>query len=92
MFKYERILTDDEQKYLEHDLLDIKDWIDKAIIGKINNCMKRLAKAEQERLMQIGVDMIPAKLESLCKSAFNSKDYKNRQERDSIEFNRDVTK
>lgn len=47
MITYTRTITDAEQKILEHDLLDIKDWIDKAIQGKINNCAKRFIVAQQ---------------------------------------------
>lgn len=45
MFNYHRSLTDEEMAILENDLLDVKDWIDKAIEGKINNCRKRILKA-----------------------------------------------
>lgn len=82
MIKYERVITDQEQLILENDLLDITDWINKAIEGKINNCAKRLARAEHDRLAKEGADMIPAKISSLCNSAFNCKTYKNRKERD----------
>ncbi len=82
MIEYKRTITDYEQKVLENDLLDIVDWINKAIEGKINNCLKRLAKEEHQRLINEGTDLIPAKLDSLCKNAFNRKDYKNRIERE----------
>lgn len=82
MIEYKRIITDEEQKILENDLLDIKDWIDKAIEGKINNCMKRLAKSEQERLIASGADMVPARAIDLCQSAFKCETYKNRAERE----------
>lgn len=43
--EYKRTLTQEEIKALHHDLLDIKDWIEKAIDGKIAKCKERM---EQE--------------------------------------------
>ena len=83
--RYERDFTELEQKILEHDLLDVKDWINKAIEGKINQCMKRLIKAEQERLIAKGADTIPVGYEALCRSAFGSKEYLNRVQREALE-------
>ena len=85
-------ITDEEQKILEHDLLDVEKWIVDAVQGKINNCMKRLAKAEQERLIQSGAEMMPTKPEALCKSAFACKEYKNRVAREKEILNKEVTK
>lgn len=37
-----RILTTTEELILKNDLLDVQDWVDKAIDGKINSCKKRM--------------------------------------------------
>jgi hypothetical protein len=89
MIKYERIITDEEQKYLAHDLLDIKEWIDKAIEGKINNCMKRAAIQYRESLKTNLSSMIPANDKTAALTLINSKEYKNRvqRENDSIQIN-----
>lgn len=89
MINYERVITDEEQMILENDILDVKDWIDKAIEGKIAQCSKRLAKAEQERLIAEGADMIPASMTKLCASALCRKEYLNRAERDALELQGD---
>ena len=92
MIKYERIITDEEQKILEHDLLDINQWIEGMIIGKINNCKKRAAIACRELLKQEGAEMVPASDSMAVKILFEREDYANRVQRDSKEFNRDITK
>ncbi len=84
MITYNRIITDDEQKILENDLLDIVDWINKAIEGKINNCSKRLAQTEAERLKNTGAKMIPASVSDLCKSALVNPGYLNRKKREEL--------
>ena len=37
-----RTLTTIEVSVLKNDLLDIQDWVTKAIDGKVNNCKKRM--------------------------------------------------
>lgn len=80
--EYRKVLTSRQVKILQHDLADIKDWIDRAIEGKINNCLKRIALEERERLVVVGVKLIPATTEDLVNSAFNNPAYKSRAERE----------
>lgn len=82
MFEYKRIITDEEQKMLEHDLFDIKDWIDKAIDGKVNNCMKRAAGECRQIMKQFPDAMIPANDRIAALALFSSKHYKNRLQRE----------
>jgi len=84
MIKYYREISDYEEAVLKNDLLDIQDWINKAIEGKIAKCTQRMADAEKQRLIANGADTIPARIEDLCKSAMNCKEYLNRIERESI--------
>ena len=37
-----RTLTTTEEQVLNDSLLDIQDWVDKAIDGKVNNCKTRM--------------------------------------------------
>ena len=37
-----RTLTTTEQSVLENDLLDVQDWVNKAIDGKVAACKKRM--------------------------------------------------
>ena len=57
MINYTRVITDEEQKILENDLLDVVDWINKAIEGKINNCLKRAALQFDQFAKQENMDI-----------------------------------
>lgn len=82
--EYKRTFTDDEVAMLNHDLLDIKDWIDKAIDGKIANCLKRAANEHRQNLKNSGAEMIPANDAAAFKQLIASKDYKNRVQREAV--------
>jgi hypothetical protein len=81
--EYTRILTDEEVKILEHDLLDIKDWIDKAIDGKINNCGKRAARQYDEVAKADDLDTVPTKDHLKRAALFAHPNYKNRLQRET---------
>lgn len=87
MIEYSRVITDEEQKILENDLLDIKDWIDKAIEGKINNCMKRAAKQYEELAKVEKLPTVPTTEFMKAKTLFARPDYKNRVTRDAVKIN-----
>lgn len=82
MITYTRIITDDEQKILENDLLDVVDWINKAIEGKINNCMKRAAKQYEEKAKVENLPTVPTTEIAKARTLFARSDYKNRVARD----------
>lgn len=82
MIKYERVITDDEQKMLEHDLLDINDWINKAIEGKINNCAKRASLEYQGKARELGLKTIPTDMKECALNLFKLESYKNRSTRE----------
>ena len=81
MAKYTVDLTVFQEKVLENDLLDINDWLQKAMEGKINNCLKRLAKSERERLVKDGAATLPASDADVALQAFSNPKYKNRKDR-----------
>ena len=75
-----------DKKCLENDLLSIEGWIKDAIIGKINNCKKRLIKEWQQKLMtDPNVDSIPANEDSLIELVTSRPYYENRIDRDERE-------
>ena len=82
MLKYERIITDEEQEILQHDLLDIKGWIDGMIEGKINNCAKRAAREYQGKSKELGLKQIPVDHRECASHLFKTGSYKNRVERE----------
>jgi len=44
-------INDTDQKCMKNDLLDINDWVQKAVEGKINNCWKRFQQEWTTKLM-----------------------------------------
>ena len=87
MIKYSRTITDDEQKILENDLLNVTDWIDKAIEGKINNCLTRAAKQYEELAKAQNLSSMPVKDLDKVKALISHPTYKNRKERDNTKTN-----
>jgi hypothetical protein len=79
-------ISDHNEKLLLNDLLDIDDWVQKAVIGKINSCGKRMAtEATAVLKADASVESMPATDEGLQKALLARDDYKNRAERDAAE-------
>jgi|TARA_Y100000310_G_scaffold43692_1_gene40733 hypothetical protein len=77
-------VSDRDMKVLENDLLDVNDWIQKAVAGKINNCKKRMVGEWQQRLFNDpNVDSIPATSDALIDMVVQRADYKNRATREA---------
>lgn len=83
MIKFSRTLSDEEQKILEHDILDIAGWINGMIDGKINNCTKRLAQQRRADMIAAGATTVPAKDIDIARHAFADVAYKNRAQREA---------
>ena len=77
-------INDHNEKVLLNDLLNIDDWVQQAVIGKINNCGKRMA-AEATAILKAdaSVENMPATDEGLQKALLARDDYKNRAELDA---------
>ncbi len=79
-------LTDEQVACLEHDLLDIDDWVQKAIDGKVNQCTKRLVKEWQPKFFaDPDVTSIPGAQDEFIAAVQARPDYKNRAARDADE-------
>ena len=79
-----RTLTTTEVSVLKNDLLDVQDWVTKAIDGKVNNCKKRMIAEWTPKLMaDDSVDSIPADEDKLIELIVARSDYKSRADRDS---------
>ena len=77
-------LSGTDKLVLENDLLDVEDWVKKAVEGKVNNCKKRMFNDWMPRLRQDPeIESIPANDEKLVKFICKHKDYKNRQQREA---------
>ena len=78
------VINDDNQAILKHDLLDIDDWIQQAVVGKIHNATKRMAREATEVLKaDDSVSSMPATNVDLCKALIARDGYKNRAARDA---------
>jgi hypothetical protein len=79
-----KTLTSTEEIVLKNDLLDIQDWVDNALLGKINNCKKRMIAEWQPKLTaDATVESIPADDDKLIALIVKRDDYKTRAERDA---------
>ena len=79
-------INDHNEKVLLNDLLDIDDWVQKAVVGKINNCGKRMAtQATAVLKADASVETMPATDDGLITALLARDDYKNRAERDAAE-------
>ena len=77
-------ISDADEKAMLNDLLDIDDWVQQAVIGKINNCKKRMAQSATVVLKaDDSVDTMPATDDGLIAALLDRDDYKNRAERDA---------
>ena len=79
-----KILTTIDQtdlKCLDNDLLDKEEWFKNAILGKINNCKKRLFRQWIPKLREKGLS-IPATDAEFVDLIISQPEYKNRQQRE----------
>lgn len=75
-------ISDDEEKILLNDLLDIDEWFQLAKAGKVNSCTKRLAKSRRQELVKGGASTVPASYSDLALNAISASGYKNRRGRE----------
>ena len=83
---YTYTITDEQERCLNDNLLDIEKWIDDAIAGKINSCMKRMVSEWTKKLQDDpAVTSIPADADLMIAEVIARPDYKTRAERDAEE-------
>ena len=77
-------VTDTEQAILLNDLLNIDDWLQAAMLGKKNNCWKRMQSEWTTKLMndESFTDSIPSNQADFVALVIARADYKTRTERD----------
>ena len=79
-----RTLSSTEEAVLKNDLLDVQDWVDKAIDGKVNNCKKRMIAEWMPKLYaDDSVSSIPASEDEIVAMIVARDDYKDRVARDA---------
>lgn len=79
-------ISDLDETALKNDLLDIEDWVQRAVAGKINKCKKRLvAQSQQVLTADPNVENMPANDAGIIAAATSRPDYKDRVARDAEE-------
>jgi len=75
--------TDTEQAILHNDILGIDDWLQAAMLGKKNNCWKRMQQEWTTRLMndESFTGSIPSNKADFVALVTARSDYKTRTER-----------
>ena len=78
-------VDDNQQAILNNDLLDINQWVQDAITGKINNCGNRMQREWTDKLMNDSsfTDPIPSNQADFVKLITARSDYKTRKQRDA---------
>jgi len=78
-------VTDTEQSILLNDILSIDDWLQDAMLGKKNNCWKRMQQEWTTKLMNDDsfTDSIPSNQAAFVTLVTGRSDYKTRTERDA---------
>ena len=78
-------VTDTEQAILLNDLLNIDNWLQAAMLGKKNNCWKRMQSEWTTKLMNDAdfTDSIPSNQADFVTLVTARADYKTRIERDA---------
>ena len=81
--KVEITVNDTMQAIMNNDLLSIEDWITAAVVGKQNNCWKRMQSEWTTKLMEDDsfTDPIPSNQADFVTLVTGRDDYKNRKER-----------
>jgi len=71
-----------DQKVLKNDLIDINDWCQNAITGKINNCWKRIQSKWTAKLINDSsfTDSIPSNKTDFVNLVTSRSDYKTAKE------------
>ena len=77
-------VDDTQQAILKNDLLDINEWVQGSMTGKINNCWKRMQREWTDKLMNDSsfTDPIPSNQAEFVKLITARSDYKTRKQRD----------
>jgi hypothetical protein len=78
-------VDDTDEKVLLNDLLDIQEWVQGAVNGKINNCWKRMQQEWTTKLMndESFTDSIPSNQADFVALVIARDDYQTRTERDA---------
>lgn len=73
-------ISEKDMKCLENDLIDVNEWIQSAVQGKISSCKDRMVDQWLPKLMNDpNVESLPADKYELVNMIILRSDYKNRK-------------
>jgi hypothetical protein len=80
-------VDDTDEKVLLNDILDIQEWVQDAVDGKVSNCWKRMQQNWTQRLMNDDsfTDSIPSNKTDFVALIIARDDYQTRSERDATQ-------
>jgi len=80
-------VDDTDEKVLLNDILDIQEWAQGAVDGKVNNCWKRMQQNWTQQLMNDDsfTDPIPSNKDDFVTLVTSRDDYQTRSERDAAQ-------
>ena len=78
-------VDDTDQMVQKNDILDIDEWVQNAVTGKINNCWKRMQNNWTTKLIndESFTDSIPSNKTDFVTLVTSRADYKDRATRDA---------
>lgn len=77
-------LREEDVLALKNDLLDVPDWVEGALKGKIHSTKTRMVRDWQKRLMaDPDVETIPADADAMIQTVVARPDYMNRTAREA---------
>ena len=73
-------ISDTDEKVMKNDLLDLNQWVQDAVTGKINNCWKRFQQEWTTKLMNDAnfTDPIESNKDKFVAQVLAHADYKDR--------------
>ena len=80
-------VDDTDEKVLLNDLVDIQEWVQGAVDGKLNNAWKRMQQNWTQQLMNDDTftDPIPSNKADFVTLVTSRDDYQTRSERDAAQ-------
>jgi hypothetical protein len=77
-------INDDDQKIMKNDIVNINDWVQDAVTGKINSCWKRMHTNWSTQLLndESFTDAIPSNKTDFLKLVLARPNYENAKTKD----------
>ena len=83
-------INDDDQKIMKHDVVDLDQWVQLAVTGKINSCWKRMHTNWSTQLLndESFTDSVPSNKTDFLNLVLSRPEYEDAKTRhDKVEAN-----